>query len=97
MILRRGSGGMLTEGRDFLLKMGVRDSAILLSGTEINPETYAICKSDLIIKGVDPGGMHLGNTITDDHFQGQTFGYQITNPPYGKSWKTDKEKIYRSV
>ena len=89
-----GSGGMLTEGRDFLLKMGVRDSAILLSGTEINPETYAICKSDLIIKGVDPGGMHLGNTITDDHFQGQTFGYQITNPPYGKSWKTDKEKIY---
>lgn len=89
-----GSGGMLTEGRDYLLSMGVRDSAILLSGTEINPETYAICKSDLIIKGVDPSGMHLGNTITEDHFQGQTFGYQITNPPYGKSWKTDKEKIY---
>ena len=89
-----GSGGMLTEGREFLLDLGVRDSAILLSGTEINPETYAICKSDLIIKGVDPSGMHLGNTITDDHFQGQTFGYQITNPPYGKSWKTDKEKIY---
>ena len=89
-----GSGGMLTEGRDYLLSMGVRDSAILLSGTEINPETYAICKSDLIIKGVDPGGMHLGNTITEDHFMGQTFGYQITNPPYGKSWKTDKEKIY---
>lgn len=89
-----GSGGMLTEGRDYLLSMGVRDSAILLSGTEINPETYAICKSDLIIKGVDPSGMHLGNTITEDHFQGQTFGYQITNPPYGKSWKTDKEKIF---
>lgn len=89
-----GSGGMLTEGREFLLDLGVRDSAILLSGTEINPETYAICKSDLIIKGVDPGGMHLGNTITEDHFQGQTFGYQITNPPYGKSWKTDKDKLY---
>lgn len=89
-----GSGGMLTEGREFLLDLGVRDSAILLSGTEINPETYAICKSDLIIKGVDPSGMHLGNTITEDHFQGQTFGYQITNPPYGKSWKTDKEKLY---
>lgn len=89
-----GSGGMLTESRGYLLKMGVRDIAILLSGTEINPETYAICKSDLIIKGVDPSGMHLGNTITDDHFQGQSFGYQITNPPYGKSWKTDKEKIY---
>jgi type I restriction enzyme M protein len=61
---------------------------------EINPETYAISKSDLIIKGVDPSGLRNGNTITDDAFQGQTFGYQITNPPYGKSWKTDKEKIY---
>jgi len=89
-----GSGGMLTEGRDYLLGIGVRPNAIQLSGTEINPETYAICKSDLIIKGVDPSGMHLGNTITEDYFQGQTFGYQLTNPPYGKSWKTDKEKIY---
>lgn len=89
-----GSGGMLTEGREYLLSIGVRPNAIQLSGTEINPETYAICKSDLIIKGVDPSGMHLGNTITEDYFQGQSFGYQLTNPPYGKSWKTDKEKIY---
>lgn len=89
-----GSGGMLTEGREYLLNIGVRNSAIQLSGTEINPETYAICKSDLIIKGVDPSGMHLGNTITDDNFAGKSFGYMITNPPYGKSWKTDKEKIY---
>ncbi len=89
-----GSGGMLTEGREYLLNLGVRSNAILLSGTEINPETYAICKSDLIIKGVDPDGMHRGNTITDDHFRGQSFGFQLTNPPYGKSWKTDKEKIY---
>lgn len=89
-----GSGGMLTEGREYLLDIGVRSMAIQLSGTEINPETYAICKSDLIIKGVDPGGMHLGNTITDDTFADKSFGYMITNPPYGKSWKTDKEKIY---
>ncbi|MBR1834443.1 MAG: SAM-dependent DNA methyltransferase [Bacteroidales bacterium] len=89
-----GSGGMLTEGREYLLDLGVRSNAILLSGTEINPETYAICKSDLIIKGVNPDGMHRGNTITDDHFRGQSFGFQLTNPPYGKSWKTDKEKIY---
>ena len=89
-----GSGGMLTEGREYLLDLGMRSNAILLSGTEINPETYAICKSDLIIKGVDPDGMHRGNTITDDHFRGQSFGFQLTNPPYGKSWKTDKEKIY---
>lgn len=89
-----GSGGMLTEGREYLLQLGVKDSAIQLYGTEINPETYAICKSDLIIKGVDPQGMHLGNTITEDYFRGKSFGYCITNPPYGKSWKTDKEKIY---
>ena len=89
-----GSGGMLTEGRDYLIGNGVRPNAILLSGMEINPETYAISKSDLIIKGVDPSGIRLGNTITDDYFQGQTFGFQLTNPPYGKSWKTDKEKIY---
>ncbi|MDO4948787.1 MAG: class I SAM-dependent DNA methyltransferase [Bacteroidales bacterium] len=89
-----GSGGMLTEGREYLLGIGVRSSAIQLSGTEINPETYAICKSDLIIKGVDPSGMHLGNTITDNNFADKSFGYMLTNPPYGKSWKTDKEKIY---
>ena len=89
-----GSGGMLTEGRDFLLDLGVRPNAILLSGTELVNEIYAICKSDLIIKGVDPSGMYRGNTITDDHFGGQTFGFQMSNPPYGKSWKTDKEKIY---
>ena len=89
-----GSGGMLTEGREYLLGIGVRPNAILLSGTEINPETYAICKSDLIIKGVDPSGMHRGNTITEDYFQGKSFGYQLTNPPYGKSWKEDKKKIY---
>ena len=89
-----GSGGMLTEGREYLMGIGVRSAAIQLSGTEINPETYAICKSDLIIKGVDPSGMHRGNTITDNVFSDKSFGYMITNPPYGKSWKTDKEKIY---
>ena len=89
-----GSGGMLTEGREYLLGIGVKNSAIQLSGTEINPETYAICKSDLIIKGVDPSGMHLGNTITENNFADKSFGYMLTNPPYGKSWKTDKEKIY---
>lgn len=91
-----GSGGMLTESREYLIDNGVRPQSILLAGMEINPETYAISKSDLIIKGVDPSGLRHGNTITDDAFQGQTFGYQITNPPYGKSWKTDKEKIYHN-
>lgn len=89
-----GSGGMLTESREYLLDLGVRSIAIQLSGTEINPETYAICKSDLIIKGVDPSGIHWGNTLTEDFFAEKSFGYMITNPPYGKSWKEDKKKIY---
>ncbi len=89
-----GSGGMLTESREYLLQQGINEKAMLLYGMEINPETYAISKSDLIIKGVDPSGLRLGNTITDDAFSDTTFGYQLTNPPYGKSWKTDKEKIY---
>lgn len=89
-----GSGGMLTEGREYLLSQGVKDSAIQLAGTELVPEIYAICKADLIIKGVDPSGMHRGNTISENHFAGKTFGYCITNPPYGKSWKVDKPKIY---
>ena len=89
-----GSGGMLSESCEFLLSRGVPSQAIQLFGTEINPETYAICKSDLIIKGVDPSGMHLGNTITEDNFKGTSFGYMITNPPYGKSWKEDQKKLY---
>lgn len=89
-----GSGGMLTEGREYLLSLGVKDIAIQLYGTETNPETYAICKSDLIIKGVEPGGIRHGNTITEDAFHDLTFGYMLTNPPYGKSWKEDKKNIY---
>lgn len=90
-----GSGGMLTEGREYLIEqLGVSPSAIQLFGTEINPETYAICKADLIIKGVNPEGMFQGNTIVDNNFANKSFGFMLTNPPYGKSWKTDKARIY---
>ncbi len=97
-----GSGGMLTESQRYLTEvLGVDPAAIFLSGTEVNPETYAICKSDLIIKGTDSNGIRNGNTITqlekvfaDDGFAQKRFGYMITNPPYGKSWKEDEKKIY---
>ncbi|MCM1140122.1 MAG: type I restriction-modification system subunit M [Muribaculum sp.] len=89
-----GSGGMLTEASEYLVKNGVPRENILIAGTEINPETYAICKSDLIIKSVNPDGIYCGNTITDNHFSDRTFGYMITNPPYGKSWKEHKKQIY---
>lgn len=89
-----GSGGMLTESSEYLISKGVDQNSIVIAGTEINPETYAICKSDLIIKSVNPDGIHCGNTITENHFADRTFGYMITNPPYGKSWKEHKKLIY---
>lgn len=89
-----GSGGMLTESSEYLVSKGVDQNSIVIAGTEINPETYAICKSDLIIKNVNPDGIYCGNTITENHFADRTFGYMITNPPYGKSWKEDKKYFY---
>ncbi len=89
-----GSGGMLTESSEYLISKGVDRNSIVIAGTEINPETYAICKSDLIIKSVNPDGIYCGNTITENHFADRTFGYMITNPPYGKSWKEHKKLIY---
>lgn len=89
-----GSGGMLTEATEYLVEHGIDRSAIEIAGTEINAETYAICKSDLIIKDVQTNGIYHGNTITDAHFADRDFGFMITNPPYGKSWKEYKKKIY---
>lgn len=90
-----GSGGMLTEGYEYLVKNGVDPTAIRLNGNEVNPETFAICKSDLIIKGVDPDGIHLDNTLVpDDTRSGKQFGFMLTNPPYGKSWSEDKKKMF---
>ena len=90
-----GSGGMLTEGFEYLVKNGVDPTAIRLNGNEVNPETFAICKSDLIIKGVDPDGIHLDNTLVpDDTRSGKQFGFMLTNPPYGKSWSEDKKKMF---
>lgn len=90
-----GSGGMLTEGHEYLVKLGVDPSAIRLNGNEVNPETFAICKSDLIIKGVDPEGIHLDNTLVpEDTRTGKQFGFMLTNPPYGKSWSEDKKKMF---
>ena len=90
-----GSGGMLTEGFEYLVNHGVDPTAILLNGNEVNPETFAICKSDLIIKGVDPDGIHLDNTLyPEDVRSGKQFGFMLTNPPYGKSWSEDKKKMF---
>lgn len=91
-----GSGGMLTEAQDFIIdpegevhaKVGV-----YLYGKEVNAETYAICKSDMMIKGNDPENIKFGSTLATNSFSGTRFDFMLSNPPYGKSWKSDQKSI----
>ncbi|CAC6975708.1 type I restriction-modification system subunit M [Staphylococcus aureus] len=62
-------------------------------GQELNPETYAIAKADTMIRGGDPGNMALGSTLTNDQFEGFTFDYCISNPPFGVDWKKDQKSV----
>lgn len=91
-----GSGGMLTESQDFVTDPEGEIKAkvgVFLYGKEINPETYAICKSDMMIKGNDPENIKFGSTLATNDFSGTRFDFMLSNPPYGKSWKTDQKSI----
>ena len=91
-----GSGGMLTESQDFITEPEGEIKAkvgVFLYGKEVNPETYAICKSDMMIKGNDPENIKFGSTLATDDFSGTRFDFMLTNPPYGKSWKSDQKSI----
>ncbi len=92
-----GSGGMLTESQNFILDVngpiGASNSAVYLYGKEINDETYAICKSDMMIKGNDPSNIRIGSTLSTDEFQGAQFDFMLSNPPYGKSWASEVKHI----
>lgn len=91
-----GSGGMLTESQDFIIDPEGEIKAkvgVFLYGKEVNPETYAICKSDMMIKGNDPENIKFGSTLAIDDFSGTRFDFMLTNPPYGKSWKSDQKSI----
>jgi type I restriction enzyme M protein len=91
-----GSGGMLTESQDFVTDPEGEIKAkvgVFLYGKEVNPETYAICKSDMMIKGNDPENIKFGSTLATDDFSGTRFDFMLTNPPYGKSWKSDQKSI----
>ena len=79
-----GSGGMLTESQDFITDPGGHIRAtgdVYLYGKEINDETYAICKSDTMIKGNDPQNIKVGSTLSTDEFAGQRFDFTLSNPP----------------
>ncbi|MFX1703950.1 class I SAM-dependent DNA methyltransferase [Chitinophaga sp. CC14] len=91
-----GSGGMLTESQNFIKDEDgeIRaKSDVILYGKEINDETYAICKSDMMIKGNDPENIKNGSTLSTDEFAGTYFNYMLSNPPYGKSWASEVKNI----
>ncbi|MFF1836266.1 N-6 DNA methylase [Streptomyces sp. NPDC058231] len=81
-----GTGGMLSLAEEHLLA-GNPDAKLGLYGQEYNPQSYAICKSDLLAKGHYATNIAFGNTLTDDAFKGRQFDYCMSNPPYGVDWK----------
>ena len=93
-----GTGGMLTVAQARLLNLAKRRSknvSIHLFGQEINPETYAICKADMLLKGDGEEAEHIfyGSTLSLDGNPSRQFDFMLSNPPYGKSWKTDADKM----
>ncbi|MBM4350801.1 MAG: SAM-dependent DNA methyltransferase [Deltaproteobacteria bacterium] len=93
-----GTGGMLTVAetrlRDLAREHG-KEESIHLFGQEVNPETYAITKADLLLKGEgeEAENFRFGSTLSQDGFLGREFDFMLSNPPYGKSWKTDLERM----
>lgn len=91
-----GTGGMLSVAEDYLKK--INSSAQLLPfGQEINDETFAICKADMLIKGNDADKIKNGNTLSDDQFIGEKFDYILSNPPFGREWKNDKKAVEKEA
>lgn len=91
-----GSGGMLTESQNFIKDEEGEIKAkgdVYLYGKEINDETYAICKSDMMIKGNNPENIRVGSTLSTNEFAGIHFDFMLSNPPYGKSWASDLKYI----
>ena len=85
-----GTGGMLTLGKEYFREQINPDADIRLLGQELNAQTYAICKSDMLVTGENPDAIQLGSSLSNDQFQGERFDYMITNPPFGVSWKSDE-------
>lgn len=93
-----GTGGMLTVAQDRLNDLAEQHNkkvSIHLFGQEINPETYAIAKADMLLKGDGAQAEHIfyGSTLSNDGFPSTQFDFMLSNPPYGKSWKTDADKM----
>jgi type I restriction enzyme M protein len=87
-----GTGGMLSVAEDYLRDL-YPAAKLVAFGQELNPESFAICKSDLIIKGQDPNGIAFGNSFSEDGHPGKTFDYCISNPPFGVEWRNVEDAV----
>jgi type I restriction enzyme M protein len=87
-----GTGGMLSVAEDYVRDLNP-DARLHPFGQELNPESYAVCNSDMLIKGQEPENIVYGNSFTNDGFSTDTFDYMLSNPPFGVSWKKVKETI----
>ncbi|WP_417144599.1 type I restriction-modification system subunit M [Raoultibacter massiliensis] len=87
-----GTGGALTVFSDCVAEINPQ-ATVVTYAQEINGQSYAICKSDTILKGGNIANVHLGDTLADDQMPGETFGYQISNPPYGVDWKKSQAAV----
>ena len=87
-----GTGGMLSVGEKHLNDFN-KKAKLEVFGQEINPESYAICKSDMLIKGQNPSNIKFGNTFTVDGLEDEQFDYMLSNPPFGVDWKKAQKII----
>ena len=87
-----GTGGMLSVAGEYLLEHNP-DARLTMFGQELNDESYAICKADMLIKGQNVGNIVVGNTLSDDGHGSRKFDYMLANPPFGVEWK----KVEREV
>jgi type I restriction enzyme M protein len=87
-----GTGGMLSIAGEYLHEHNPK-AQLTMSGQELNPESYAICKADMLIKGQDIARIVQGNTLSDDGHPAQTFDYMLSNPPFGVEWKKVQKEV----
>ncbi|PQO37590.1 SAM-dependent DNA methyltransferase [Bremerella cremea] len=87
-----GTGGMLSTAQDHLAEQNP-EARLVMYGQELNAESYAICKADMLIKGQDVSHIKHGNTLSDDGLPGQLFDYMLSNPPFGVEWKKIQKEI----
>lgn len=86
------TGGMLTAAEEFILEHNP-DATVKVYGQELNAESYAICKSDMLIKGQDANNIKLGNSFSNDRHYGLRTDYLLANPPFGVEWKKVKDDV----